>query len=96
MAAIEDRKDVQWLFDRLDEATSTSEIDNVVFVIKLETSDENEYTKDADVMDRLRRCFAKNRARVKSNEQAKESKDQKSNPSEPPSQVHRVRDDEGR
>lgn len=65
MAAIEDRKDVQWLFDQLNAATSTSEIDNVVFAIKLEASDENEYTKDADVMARLRGCFAKNLSRVK-------------------------------
>ena len=66
MAAIEDRKDVQWLFDQLNAATCEGDLHTVAFVIKLESSDENEYTKDADVMARLRGCFAKNLARVKS------------------------------
>lgn len=65
MAAIEDRKDVQWLFDQLNAATCEGELSAVVFIIKLEVSDENEYTKDADVMARLRGCFAKNLSRVK-------------------------------
>lgn len=66
MSAIEDRKDVQWLFDRLNEATCEGELDTVAFIVKLEISDENEYTKDAALMDRLRQCFEDNRKRVRS------------------------------
>jgi hypothetical protein len=66
MSAIEDRKDVQWLFDQLNNATHESTINNVAFVIKLEVSDENEYTKDAELMARLRACFAQNRKRLTS------------------------------
>lgn len=64
MSAIEDRKDVQWLFDQLDNATHEGELNTVAFVIKLEQSDENEYTKDAALMGRLRECFARNRKRI--------------------------------
>jgi hypothetical protein len=70
VSAIEDRKDVQWLFDQLDKATHESTINNVAFVIKLEVSDENEYTKDAELMERLRQCFAVNRKRVRDSQAA--------------------------
>lgn len=66
MSAIEDRDDVQWLFDRMNEATCEGELNTVAFIIKLEVSDENEYTKDSALMVRLRDCFAKNRDRLKS------------------------------
>lgn len=65
MSAIEDRKDVQWLFDRLNEATCEGELDTVVFIVKLEISDLNEYTKDEALMARLRDCFALNRKRLR-------------------------------
>lgn len=66
MAAIEDRKDVRWLFDQLNAATCEGELNTIVFIIKLEISDENEYTKDAELMARLRACFAMNRKRITS------------------------------
>ena len=65
MSAIEDRKDVQWLFDRLNEATCEGELDTVAFIVNLEISDENEYTKDTELMNRLRQCFAENRKRLR-------------------------------
>ena len=66
MSAIEDRKDVQWLFDRMNEATHESELNTVIGIIKLEVADDNEYTRDAKLMDRLRACFALNRNRLTS------------------------------
>jgi hypothetical protein len=66
MAAIEDRKDVQWLFDQMNAATCEGELNTVVFIIKLEVSDENLYTKDEALMKRLRDCFAQNRKRLAS------------------------------
>lgn len=63
--AATDRTDVQWLFDRMDNATHIGTLETVAFIIKIETSDENEYTKDAELMKRLRDCFARNRERVK-------------------------------
>ena len=65
MSAIEDRDAVQWLCDRMNEATCEGERNTVAFIIKLEVSDENEYTKDAALMVRLRDCFAMNRERLK-------------------------------
>ena len=64
MSAIEDRKDVQWLFDQLNNAANEHQLNNVAFIIKLEVSDENEYTKDSELMARLRACFALNRKRL--------------------------------
>jgi hypothetical protein len=66
MSAIEDRKDVQWLFDRMNEATHEGELNTVIFIIKLEVSDENEYTKDESIMQQLRDCLALNRKRLAS------------------------------
>ena len=63
--SIQDRTDVQELFDLMNRATSMGELDTITFIIQMETSDENEYTKDAEVMQRLRACFAVNRKRVK-------------------------------
>ena len=62
--AATDRTDVQWLFCEMDNATHMGTLETVAFIIKIETSDENEYTKDAEVMKRLRECFARNRERV--------------------------------
>lgn len=43
MSAIEDRKDVQWLFDRMNEATHEGELNTVIGIIKLEVADETKH-----------------------------------------------------
>ena len=65
MSAIEDRKDVQRLFDQLNNATHEGELNTVIGIIKMEISDENEYTKDEALMQKLRDCFALNRKRLR-------------------------------
>jgi hypothetical protein len=57
--------EVQWLFDQLNNANHEGTLNTVAFVIKLETSDGDQYTKDAALMNRLRQCYAKNLERVK-------------------------------
>lgn len=70
MSAIADRPadKVQELFDRMDRAECHAHLRAVKFIIELEKADDDPYTRDEALMNRLRACYIKNEKRILANE----------------------------
>jgi len=58
-------RDPQELFDKLNAAKDVDGLQMIAIYIRNETQEEHKYTKDAELMQRLRRCYAENLKRVK-------------------------------
>jgi hypothetical protein len=64
MSAMYER-DPKELVDRMNAAKNEGELACIAIYIRNETQEEHKYTKDAELMQRLRRCYAENLKRVK-------------------------------